>query len=101
MLYDPKWDKPSVAGFRAWLERQDQEATFDYNDCNRCAVGQYLISAGTSWHGHCTGANLVGELNVFAAAAMIAAYRRSQVEPGQRPARPTFGAVLREMDKAA
>ena len=89
MLYDPKWDKPSVAGFRAWLERQDPEATFDYGDCDHCAVGQYLSSVGTGWRK--ADAPLVHELNNFACEAMLA----------NRTVRPTFAAVLREMDRAA
>jgi hypothetical protein len=94
MLYDPKWDKPSVAGFRAWLERQDPDATFNYHDCNHCAVAQYLASIGTSWHD--ASDNLAAELNNFAVGAWIAAERSDGWYE-----RPTFGAVLREMDKAA
>jgi hypothetical protein len=91
MLYDPKWDVPSVAGFRAWLERQDPDATFNYSDCNYCAVAQYLASVGTSWCA--TRGSLVSELNNFAVAAWVAAGRRDGWDE-----RPTFGAVLREMD---
>jgi hypothetical protein len=94
MLYDPKWDEPSVAGFRAWLERQDPDETFSYSNCNCCAVGQYLKSVGTSWHD--AGSSLVSVLNNFAVGAWIAAGRGDGWHE-----RPTFGAVLREMDKAA
>jgi hypothetical protein len=95
MLYDPKWDKPSVAGFRAWLERQDPEATFNYCDCNGCAVGQYLDSVGTSWHD--ASAFLVSELNVFAFRAAV----NHDTVVNHNTDRSTFGAVLREMDRAA
>ena len=89
MLYDPKWDKPSLAGFRAWLERQDPKATFNYGNCHCCAVGQYLESIGTSWHQ--TDGLMVTQLNHFVFLARI--------HSGTN--RPTFGAVLREIDKAA
>jgi hypothetical protein len=87
MLYDPKWDKPSVAGFRAWLEQQDPEATFTYADCERCAVGQYLISIGSHWRR--TDCYMVNTLNAFACMAARGTHS------------PTFGAVLREIDEAA
>ena len=94
MLSDPKWDKPSVAGFRVWLEQQDPNETFNYSDCNCCAVAQYLASVGTSWCA--TRGSLVSELNNFAVGAWVAAERRDGWDE-----RPTFAAVLREMDKAA
>ena len=87
MLYDPKWDKPSVAGFRAWLERQDPDETFTYADCERCAVGQYLISIGSHWRR--ADCSMVNTLNAFVCLAH------------SRMLSPTFGAVLREMDEAA
>ena len=87
MLYDPKWDKPSVAGFRAWLERQDPGERFTYSDCERCAVGQYLISIGSHWRR--ADCNMVNTLNAFACQASRGTHS------------PTFGAVLREIDKAA
>jgi hypothetical protein len=86
MLYDPRWEKPSVAGFKAWLERQDPDATFVYSDCDRCAVGQYLISIGTCWRQ--TGFDSVNELNMFACRAACGTHT------------PTFGAVLREIEFA-
>ena len=51
MLSNPKWGKePSMRGFREWLKTQDPNQRFDYRDCRRCAVGQYLASCGTNWH---------------------------------------------------
>ena len=87
MLFDPKWQKPSVAGFRAWLERQDPQETFVYADCDHCAVGQYLISIGTHWRK--ADMHMVDELNIFACRA------------ASRGRSPTFGAILREMKRAA
>jgi hypothetical protein len=89
MLCDPKWDKPSVAGFRAWLEQQDPEERFNYGSCRYCAVGQYLDSVGTSWDQ--TAGFMVEELNKFAYRAVLR----------DNTCLPTFGAVLREIDEAA
>lgn len=89
MLYDKRWDrKPSVPGFVAWLERQDSAQAFDYGDCDRCAVGQYIgtmgktfqsmVEEGQSEH------DLLEELNGFAHVAWRSKANR----------RPTFGEVL-------
>lgn len=45
MLYDPKWEKPSLAGFVAWLERQPPEKSYVWmNICGECAVSQYFLT---------------------------------------------------------
>jgi hypothetical protein len=95
MLYDPKWEKPkpSLAGFHAWLEQQNEDATFHYADCNRCAVGQYLNSIGTNWTN--TNWEVRHELNWF---AMRAAMITNPQNPTFGPI--TFGAVLRAIDNA-
>lgn len=53
MLYDPKWEvktkQPSIEGFVAWLRKQPADKTFEYWDCRKCAVGQYLRTFGSSW----------------------------------------------------
>jgi hypothetical protein len=85
MLYNPKWSRPSVAGFKAWLERQDPDATFFYADCNRCAVGQYLTSIGMRWR-TMDDPVMLNALNVFACRAV------------HGNGLTTFGAVLREIE---
>ena len=85
MLYDPKWGRPSVAGFKAWLERQNPDATFCYADCDRCAVGQYLTSIGLAWR-TVDDIDMLNSLNVFACRAV------------HGNGRTTFGAVLREIE---
>ena len=86
MLYDPKWGRPSVAGFKAWLERQDPDEKFVYADCDRCAVGQYLTSIGMRWR-TMDDPVMLNNLNMFACRAV-----HCNVE--------TFGAVLREIEHA-
>ncbi len=47
MLYNTKWDQPSLSGFIAWLETQDPERPYSYWPCPTCAIGQYLRAIGT------------------------------------------------------
>jgi hypothetical protein len=59
MLYDPKWAKPSLAGFISWLEKQDPKARFDYVPPDNCAIGQYLKSIGTTYEDYyCDGGGM-------------------------------------------
>ena len=57
MLYNPKWEAdakaPSLAGFIAWLERQNAATPYKYTPCSTCAIGQYLQSIGTSYREQC------------------------------------------------
>jgi len=55
MLYDPKWEKPTVAGLIAWLETQPAEGEYYYLNCSgECLFGQYMTSLGIDWSGlHC------------------------------------------------
>jgi hypothetical protein len=46
MLYNSKWNKPSLAGFVEWLKTRDPEARFDFNNYRHCAIGQYYKSIG-------------------------------------------------------
>lgn len=51
MLYDPKWGKPvetypSLAGFIAWLEKQQPEQGYEFTDAENCAIAQWLRSIG-------------------------------------------------------
>jgi hypothetical protein len=87
MLYDPKWGRPSVAGFRVWLERQDPDATFCYSHCDGCAVGQYLTSIGMRWR-TMDDPVMLNNLNMFACRAV------------NGKDKTTFGAVLREIEHA-
>ena len=48
MLYDPKWDSVSLAGFISWLETQDPTRPYSYWPCATCAIGQYLRATGKS-----------------------------------------------------
>lgn len=43
MLYDPKWDVMSLEGLIAWLELQPPEGTYDWNHCENCLLGRYLM----------------------------------------------------------
>jgi len=40
--------EPTLDGLIAWLETQDPKSKYDYWDVDRCAIGQYLTSIGTS-----------------------------------------------------
>lgn len=55
MLYDPKWEGPSVRGLIGWLETKDPEGTYDFMDCHGgCLISQYLATLGFEWeHGFC------------------------------------------------
>lgn len=42
MLYDPKWEtKPSIEGFRHWLEQQPPTAPLDFYNHNGCPCANY------------------------------------------------------------
>lgn len=50
MLYDPKWQKPSLASFIGWLETKSPKATYDFHNCQgECLIGQYMTSLGIDW----------------------------------------------------
>lgn len=50
MLYDPEWEKPSLASFVGWLETKDPKQRYDFNNCQgECLVGQYMASIGIEW----------------------------------------------------
>lgn len=57
MLYNPKWQSktaaPSLAGLVAWLEMQDPDAKYNFDDCKgKCLVALYCRSENPSWeHG--------------------------------------------------
>lgn len=78
---------PSVAGFKAWLERQPREITFDYWTPAACAVRQYLDSLRVHW----------SECRIVAQACNRFAYRAEMIA---RNRLPTFGDVLAEIEKA-
>lgn len=86
MLYDPRWESPSLAGFKAWLERHDPKTTFEFMSFGTCAVGQYLAVHGKTWRDD---RSLTRDLNIFASHATIKAW-------GERRG-VTFGDVLREI----
>src|SRR5262245_17833993 len=47
MLMDPRHDRtPSLAGFALFVSEQPRDRAYDWPDCRRCAVGQYLASLG-------------------------------------------------------
>lgn len=92
MLYDPKWDKtPSLAGFKLWLLQQNPDETFKYSDCVTCAVGRYLASLGRTWQN----TPLASTLNKYPMAAALHSHRVS----GYSFANPTFGEVLKAMER--
>ena len=95
MLYDPKWEaptktEPTFAGFIAWLEQQDQAASYNWCDGN-CAIGQYLKTCGVK---------TIGELG-YETYAMLEG-TRGDVPGAVAMALPnTFGAALDRARKVA
>jgi len=50
MLYDPKWQKPSIESFIGWLETQPARKQYDFNNCRgECLLGQYMTAMGIQW----------------------------------------------------
>jgi hypothetical protein len=90
MLHNPAWDKPSLEGFRVWLEKQPKEKVFEYSDSRICAVGQYFQSLGLSWG---SPGSLTTFLNSYASLASLKAASL------RRPV--TFGDVLAEIEAKA
>lgn len=80
--------EPSVAGFKAWLEMQPKEGTFEYFRCKKCAVGQYLTSLGLN---PTDDPLIFFQLNQFPKAV---SYSRDWA------AHITFGDVLAEIERA-
>lgn len=87
MLHNPDWDRPSLTGFKAWLEVQDSKQEFDYSDICVCAVGQYLASKDTSWF---KAGSISQDLNQYAHAAY---------EASRKYGNPTFGDVLVQVNR--
>lgn len=51
MLYDPKWNQPSLRDFIGWLETHDPAKRYRYDDnCGGCLVGQYMKARGIEWN---------------------------------------------------
>lgn len=53
MLYDKRWDKTEIKSdpFKletliAWLEKQPSGRTYEFTDCNQCALAQYFADHG-------------------------------------------------------
>lgn len=47
MLKDPRWDKePTLAGFALFVAGKPAKESYDWPNCQICAVGQYLKSLG-------------------------------------------------------
>ncbi len=47
MLKDPRWDKePTLASFALFVASKPKNEGYDWSNCERCAVGQYLASIG-------------------------------------------------------
>lgn len=45
MLHDPRHDKtPSLAGFALFVASKEPKEAYNWNNCQECAVGQYLKS---------------------------------------------------------
>lgn len=42
MLYDPKWRRECVADLVAWLETQPSGESYNYWNCNRCLVMEWM-----------------------------------------------------------
>ena len=94
MLYDPKWDQKTKADpftledVIAWLERQDPDQRYDYDNCfGECLFGQYAASVGVPWEragaGSCwRGGDAHGE------------FRRFIYNKVARPTPWTYGAAL-------
>lgn len=50
MLFDPKWNKPSLDSLIAWLETKNPTESYNFQDCNgKCLIGQYMASIGVDW----------------------------------------------------
>ena len=48
MLYDPKWERDSLAGLRNWLAKQPADEVYHWYNCRDCVVGKYLEAHGVS-----------------------------------------------------
>jgi hypothetical protein len=46
MLYDPKWDGPSLAGLAAWLKTKNPDEKYGWWNSDCCAIAQYTTDAG-------------------------------------------------------
>lgn len=70
MLHDPRHDKtPSLAGFALFVASKDPKETYNWYNCQECAVGQYLKSMDRLPYGHDWSSGLIGELNGLARGA--------------------------------
>jgi hypothetical protein len=42
MLYNPQWRKRDVHDLIAWLETRDPGKTYNFHDCGRCLIAQWM-----------------------------------------------------------
>jgi hypothetical protein len=70
MLFDPKWNAPSLNGFLVWLETMPAEQKYPHMDCENCACGQYAAWLGEpDWPGKARAGHAVwNKLNRIACA---------------------------------
>jgi hypothetical protein len=53
MLYNPRWERDSLAGLRNWLARQPADERYAWSSCQHCVVGKYLEAHGVSHLDYC------------------------------------------------
>jgi len=49
MLYNPKWEQPSLVHFIAWLETMPADAEYEYTNFHICALAQYAKKLGDNY----------------------------------------------------
>ncbi len=76
MLFNPNWNKPSIAGFIVWLETKDSNEAYDWCDINACACAQYFKMLGGSAPGW--GSKCWEQLNEIARGNSEAVYPRDE-----------------------
>jgi hypothetical protein len=66
MLFDPKLQKPTLAGFISWLETKDPNETYIWIDYKECACGQYMAALGIFSSDWVRSPGVLGKLNRLA-----------------------------------
>lgn len=49
MLYDPKWELPTVEKLYYWLKEQNPETRYRYTEPGDCLIARYYKAQGHKW----------------------------------------------------
>jgi|ERR1700722_6253995 len=90
MLYNPSWDKLSLAALVAWLEKQPRDRQYCYGDYGGCLAAQYNQSIGRRYNVTLVGHRTKNKSFDHQLEWIAGGWKENEYDVGER----TFGAAL-------